>query len=296
MANELVTKMDDSAIEQVLIGGDLSKLTPAQRVQYYKRTCESLGLNPLTRPFDYITLKSKEGAKLTLYAKKDATDQLRNIHHVSIDDVDIQESEKSFLVKVKGHDETGRSDVEIGVVNKVDMFGDLANVQMKAVTKAKRRLTLSLCGLGWLDETEIETIPDAKPVAVAESGEIVDGESKQIPAPGERPYSPQDLKERIQVMTDSLAGKTCTDGQRTSVRIQLTAMAGSEDNYHALLKWLVGNAHTSELSDSQLLAIHKWIHVTKDDDGQWIPDALSILEAHSALDEALKSQGQQTLI
>jgi hypothetical protein len=36
---------------------------------------------------------------------------------------------------------------------------------MKCVTKAKRRATLSLCGLGWLDETEIETIKDVKPVA-----------------------------------------------------------------------------------------------------------------------------------
>jgi len=43
---------------------------------------------------------------------------------------------------------------------------------MKAVTKAKRRLTLSLCGLGWLDETEVETIPTAEPVVVTEAGTI----------------------------------------------------------------------------------------------------------------------------
>lgn len=175
MGTEL-TKIEDSAIEQVLIGGDLSKLTPAQRVQYYKRTCESLGLNPLTRPFDYITLNNK----LTLYAKKDATDQLRSIHQVSIDDVDLQDVGDTFIVKVKGHDKTGRADVEIGVVRKGDMQGNLANAQMKAVTKAKRRLTLSLCGLGWLDETEVETIPDAKPVDVAETGEIVEGEKREL--------------------------------------------------------------------------------------------------------------------
>jgi hypothetical protein len=40
----------------------------------------------------------------------------------------------------------------------------LANAEMKAVTKAKRRLTLSICGLGWLDETEISTVPDAEVV------------------------------------------------------------------------------------------------------------------------------------
>ena len=93
---------------------------------------------------------------------------------MSIDDVDIIETEKQFIVKVKGHDQSGRADVEVGVVNKTDMRGDTANAQMKAVTKGKRRLTLSLCGLGWLDETEVQTIPDARPVAVAETGEIID--------------------------------------------------------------------------------------------------------------------------
>jgi hypothetical protein len=156
-------------MESVLLGGDLSKLTSAQRVSYYQRVCESLGLNPLTKPFDYINLNGK----LTLYPRKDASDQLRKINGVSIDDVEVIETEKQFIVKVKGHDKDGRTDVEVGVVNKTDMRGDTANAQMKAVTKAKRRLTLSICGLGWSDETEVETIPGARPVAVAETGEIV---------------------------------------------------------------------------------------------------------------------------
>jgi hypothetical protein len=165
-----IEPMNDAQImESVVIGGDLSRLSPAQRVMYYNRVCSSLGLNPLTKPFDYINLNGK----LTLYARKDATDQLRKLHSVSIDDVEIQETDKQFIVKVKGHDREGRADVEVGVVNKTDMKGDTANAQMKAVTKGKRRLTLSLCGLGMLDETEVQTIPDARPVAVAETGEIV---------------------------------------------------------------------------------------------------------------------------
>jgi hypothetical protein len=167
--NEMMVQDDAQLMESVLLGGDLSKLNPAQRVSYYQRVCSSLGLNPLTKPFDYINLNGK----LTLYARKDAADQLRKINSVSIDDVDITETEKQYIVKVKGHDKEGRADVEVGVVNKTDMRGDLANAQMKAVTKAKRRLTLSLCGLGMLDETEVQTIPDARPVVVAESGEIV---------------------------------------------------------------------------------------------------------------------------
>jgi hypothetical protein len=170
-------QIDAQLAEAVLLGGDLSKLTPAQRVNYYQQVCNSLGLNPYTKPFDYIQLNGK----LTLYAKKDAADQLRRINGVSIDDVDIVETPTQFIVKVKGHDKTGRADVEVGVVNKTDMRGDTANSQMKAVTKGKRRLTLSLCGLGWLDETEVQTIPDARPVAVAETGEIIEAHGNPDP-------------------------------------------------------------------------------------------------------------------
>ena len=63
--------LDASVVQQVLLGGDLSKLTPEQRVAFYNRVCESLGLNPLTRPFEFIVLNGK----MTLYARKDATDQ-----------------------------------------------------------------------------------------------------------------------------------------------------------------------------------------------------------------------------
>ena len=167
MTNELATS---NVIESLVIDGDLSKLTPEQRVSYYKAVCTSLDLNPLTRPFNYITLNGK----LTLYATKTATDQLRNNHNVSVDDVNISEDTDSFTVIAKGHDATGRSDVEIGVVSKKDMQGNLGNAKMKAVTKAKRRLTLSLCGLGMLDETEISSIPDARPVVMnLDTGEIL---------------------------------------------------------------------------------------------------------------------------
>lgn len=176
--NAITTQENQAEImEGILLGGDLSKLNSAQRVVYYQKVCETLGLNPYTKPFDYIKLNDK----LTLYAKKDATDQLRKINKISIVDVNIVETDKQFIVKVKGQDPEGRLDMEVGVVNKSDMRGDTANAQMKAVTKAKRRLTLSMCGLGWLDETEVETIPDARPVFVNDStGEIISPSPENI--------------------------------------------------------------------------------------------------------------------
>ncbi len=42
--------------ESVLVAGDLAKLTGDQRLAYYQRLCASLGLNPLTQPFQYLQL------------------------------------------------------------------------------------------------------------------------------------------------------------------------------------------------------------------------------------------------
>ena len=147
-------------IEAVIAAGDLSRLSVDQRNTYYVTVCQSIGLNALTRPFEYITLNGK----LTLYARKDATDQLRSIKGVSITRADVSLADPDWvIVTTEARDATGRTDIDVGCVSRKDMRGDLGNVIMKAVTKSKRRVTLSLCGLGMLDESEIETIPDAKP-------------------------------------------------------------------------------------------------------------------------------------
>ena len=167
--NELVKSSAYELLEGVVVEGDLSKLSPAQRLEYYRQVCEGLGLNPLTQPFEYIKLQGK----LTLYATKRAADQLRRIYGVSIDSMEIRPDNDMAIVTVVGHDERGRSDTEVGVVSLANLAGEArANAVLKAVTKAKRRLTLSICGLGLLDETEVETIQDAKPVTVTVTGEI----------------------------------------------------------------------------------------------------------------------------
>jgi len=141
-----------AAVEAALIGGDLSKLTSEQRVVYYNRVCESVGLNPLTKPFEYITLNGK----LTLYARRDCTDQLRSLHRVSVTIKSREKSDDLYIVTAVASTPDGRTDEAIGAVAAGGRGEALANALMKAETKAKRRVTLSICGLGWLDETEIE--------------------------------------------------------------------------------------------------------------------------------------------
>lgn len=203
-------------IERVVAQGDLSKLTSEERVSYYTQVCESVGLNPLTRPFEFITLNGK----LTLYARKDATDQLRRQHGVSIDKPDIRFEDDWIVVTVAARDGGGRTDSDIGVVNRKDMRGDFGNALMKAVTKAKRRVTLSICGLGFLDETEVETIPDAKPepqqpVALpppaktaSASGPKSSPPSKKVPG---LPASGAELQKRLFEYDDKLAKRGMSD-------------------------------------------------------------------------------------
>jgi hypothetical protein len=148
-------------LEQALIGGDLAQLTSAEKIQYYNSVCQSLGLNPLTKPFAYLRLNGKE----ILYALKDCTEQLRNIHSISLT-IPGREliGEDVYVVTARASRPDGRVDESTGAVTVAGLKGESkANALMKAETKAKRRVTLSICGLGILDETEIETIPQAKP-------------------------------------------------------------------------------------------------------------------------------------
>jgi hypothetical protein len=170
-----------SAIEALIIQGDLAKITPAQRVDYYRAVCESLGLNPFTRPFDYISLDGK----LQLYVRKDATDQLRSSRGVQILELTEQVEDANGITSVRAHgrDIHGRDDWATGRVFTKGLGGqNLANAQMKAETKAKRRLTLSLVGLGWLDESEIEAARATRVVVDLETGEISAADADKLAA------------------------------------------------------------------------------------------------------------------
>ena len=172
MTTELARPDPAQVLERVIIDGDLSRLTPQERVNYYISVCDSLGLNKFTKPLDYLRLNGK----LTLYTAKNGTDQLRDIHGVSVTKLEVSEVQGVYVVTAYGKDKEGRIDSATGAVYIKNLQGDdLANAIMKAETKAKRRLTLSICGLGFMDASEVETVSDARRVTVdVETGEVLD--------------------------------------------------------------------------------------------------------------------------
>jgi hypothetical protein len=153
------TAMD--ALELALVNGDLSKLSPEQRLAYYRSRCEAAGLDPRSQPFEYITLNGK----LTLYAKKSCSDQLIANRKLSVTILrrGYDTGSGCYEVECRATYPDGQAVDDLGVVTIHGLKGEaLANVIMKTATKAKRRTVLSACGLGMLDESEVESIPQAR--------------------------------------------------------------------------------------------------------------------------------------
>ncbi len=150
--------MSNNLIERIVTKGDISSLSPADKVEYYRQICERLNLDPLSQPFQFLTLSGRQ----VLYATKSCTEQLRVINGISVTALDHTTVNGVYIVTCKVQNAKGRIDCATGAVAIDGLKGDaLANAVMKAETKAKRRATLSIAGLGVLDESEIETIPGA---------------------------------------------------------------------------------------------------------------------------------------
>lgn len=238
---QLQTQTDGaSRVLEVLVSGNLSALSPAERLTYYQRVCDSLGLNQFTKPFEFITLNGK----LVLYATKSCTDQLRDRHGVSISDVKAEQQGDLYVVTVTATNALGRTDSDMGIVAIGNLKGEnLANAMLKAVTKAKRRTTLSICGLGMLDETEIEDIPASakkppvsmpqprqieQPVDVS-TGEIVDAQPEPRMWPAfwaktkELGYSEAQVRKYVAVDVETFDAMTHADLQRVINELRAAA-------------------------------------------------------------------------
>lgn len=155
--------LDADGLLKVLTG-NTKNLNAEQRVSLVQGICEATGLDYRLSPFEFITFQGKE----VLYARKNAADQLVRIHGIKLSIVGQETVDGIRVVTCAADAKDGRHTEDVGAVSVKGIVGDaLANAMMKAVTKAKRRTVLSICGLSMLDESELETIPGAR-LAVAE--------------------------------------------------------------------------------------------------------------------------------
>lgn len=149
--------INEALFEKVILQNDLSGLSPLEKVQHVKNVCISLGLNPLTKPIQLHKFQGKE----VMYMGKDGAEQIRNLHEVSINKLETEILNGDlYVVKAYATKPSGRQDCSTSAISIANLKGEaIGNAMKKCETQAKRRVTLSICGLGILDESEIEDLP-----------------------------------------------------------------------------------------------------------------------------------------
>lgn len=198
--SELAKQTDTQQIvRDIILTGNIGSLKPDHRADYVVALARHVGIDPLTRPFDLLTLQGKT----VVYANKSCTDQLRVKHGVSIQIVSRENVEGIYVVTAEATDSTGRKDSDIGAINVKGLAGEqLANAMMKAGTKAKRRVTLSICGLGAVaDESELDDIraehqkPAESPSAIDDLNAKIQNRRKPVQNEAEQPSAIVDQPE-----------------------------------------------------------------------------------------------------
>ncbi len=190
-----VSEVREEGLEAKLraAGGDLRALTPKERVVYYHLLCEKLSLDPALAPIQFLELDGK----LRPYITRAGAEALRKVHGVSTSLLRSEVQEGLFVVAVRATLPDGRHEEAVAVADIRDKKGDaLVNACLFAETKAKRRATLSLLGLGYfLDETEALSIPTARFASFdTETGEVTPAPS---PSPEERRGGASDLVSKL---------------------------------------------------------------------------------------------------
>ena len=158
MSNNNLQRKEDAVTASIIIAGDLSKLSEGDKVLYYRGYCERLGLDSYTKPFEILNLKGKE----VLYLTRSGAQQLNKMHSVShqIISRELMAGPEIYQVIARATLPDGRFTESMSAVSIANLKGEnYCNALMKAETKAKRRSTLDLLGLGILSEEEAVTLP-----------------------------------------------------------------------------------------------------------------------------------------
>ena len=177
-----VSPHESAITEALIINGDLSKLHPSDKVVYYKGYCERIGLDPFTKPFDLLRLQGRE----ILYLNRSGSAQLSRMHSIShaITSRTLHKDAEIYEVTARATLPDGRYTESLSAVSVAGLKGDpYCNALMKAETKAKRRSTIDLIGLGILDESEITTIANSEKVEFS----IEEAKAEVVPVEEEKP-------------------------------------------------------------------------------------------------------------
>jgi hypothetical protein len=149
------------SIVTAIANGELGTLSESQRAEYYDHECTRMGLDPASAPLLWVKLNGK----LVLYASRRCGDMLAAKYGVTCQVLEgpvVKDFGQVAVLyaRVRASMSDGRYVEDVGALPTTDLVNGL----MKVVSKATRRAVLRLVGFGGLDESELETIPGARPV------------------------------------------------------------------------------------------------------------------------------------
>ena len=136
------------------------ELNQKQKEQHILSLCSKHGLDVSTNPFVVIKMQGREALAIT----KNGADQLRQKYNVSVKIEKIQETQEMIFVRV-----SAKMPMANGLIREDEDFGcvpitshispqEFCNRRMKAVTIAKKRVTVSITGLSTLSKEEAESV------------------------------------------------------------------------------------------------------------------------------------------
>lgn len=139
---------------------NLDSLSEADKREYLIQVCEYFGIPNHLNLLEYMKMDGGDGSLHTvLYAKKGATDMLRDKRGISVVELRDNITDSVAMFTAKGQDKTGRTEISVGVCSIKNLSGrELENKIMVAQTRAIRRMTLQFGGGGFLDESEVQQV------------------------------------------------------------------------------------------------------------------------------------------
>jgi len=139
-------------VAQVMLQGDLNDLDDGQRLDYIAGLCNHLGVSAAGKPFDLLKFQGK----MVAYPSKRLAEQLRNRWCITVGVPEVTWDQDMVYVTVTAK-MGDRSDTDVGAVPCNGQNAEAKSIALrKAVTQAKRRVTLSLVGLSEFNEHDME--------------------------------------------------------------------------------------------------------------------------------------------
>ncbi len=144
--------MDSILVKVAALGGNLKSLTAEQKAEYIAAITKNAGLSDSSL-FKIIEFDGRE----VLYADKGVAEMLRSTRGLSFTEPNIVLNGALMLITI-GITDGKRTEYDLGSIS-IDET-NRNHAAMVCMTKAKRRATLSFCGLGMIDNEKKIFFPD----------------------------------------------------------------------------------------------------------------------------------------